>query len=57
MQYNDKGVLCVSWKGIRLEKSPVRVVCAFGEVLAGCALKFAVCIMTVSKGVVNGYVG
>ena len=19
MQYNDKGVLCVSWKGIRLE--------------------------------------
>ena len=31
--------------------------CAFGEVLAGCALKFAACIMTVSKGVVNGYVG
>ena len=40
-----------------VRESPVREVCAFGEVLAGCALKFAVCVMTVSKGVVNGYVG
>ena len=57
MQYNDKGVLCVSWKGIRLENHLLERLCAFGEVLAGCALKFAVFIMTVSKGVVNRYVG
>ena len=52
LQFNGKEVLCVRWKGIRLEKSPVREVCALGDILAGCALKFDVCIMAVSKGVV-----
>ena len=58
MQHHDKGVFCVSWKGIRLESYlPVREVGAFGNISGGCALKFAVCIMTVSKGVANVYVG
>ena len=53
LQCNDKGVACISWKGCRLRELPVGEVCAFGKVFVGCALEFAVCIMTVSKGVVN----
>ena len=40
-----------------VRESPVREVCVFEEVCVGCALKFAECIMSVSKGVVNVYVG
>ena len=31
--------------------------CAFGNILAGCALKVDVCIMAVSKDMVNVYGG
>ena len=40
-----------------VRESPVREVCAFGNILAGCALKVDVCIMAVSKGVVIVYGG
>ena len=55
MQYCDKGVFCVSWKGNRLENHLLER-CVLWRGINCCVLKFAVCIMTVSKGVVNVYV-
>ena len=57
MQYHDKGVFCVSWKGIRLESHLLERWVHLVIYQLVVALKFAVCIMIISKGVVNVYVG
>ena len=49
-------VFCVSWKGNRLENHLLER-CVLWRGINCCGLKFAVCIMTVSKGVLNVYVG
>ena len=54
LQFNGKEVLCVKHY---VRELPIREVCAFGNILAGCALKVDVCTMAVSKGVVIVYGG